>query len=182
MVNKLIKGAENAAQKQAAMSGHVLRRICLTFREKKLHIRCTAALSVWHFCYKFLLNGEERHNEFESSRRVMWHLMFVLVAIIHISHNCSDGLTPKSLWLGASSRACCMHCCHWLIFMLTLLLPPTDLVKYFMRNKDGLLAFLVTPSVHVVQTDLSTDLITSSNPLSEEITLLTSRGQSFSLF
>lgn len=177
-----MKGAENAAQKQAAMSGHVLKSICLSF--KKLHIRCTAALSVWHFCYKFLLNGEERHNEFESSLRVMWLLMFVLVAIIHISHNCSDGLTPKSLWLAASSLACCMYRCHWLIFMLPLLLPPTDFVKYLMQNKDGLLAFMVTPSVHVVQTDLSTELITSSHqaPLSEEITLLTSRGQSFSLF
>lgn len=120
---------------------------------KKLHIRCTAALSVWHFCYKFLLNGEERHNEFESSLRVMWHLMFVLLAIIHISHSCSD----------ASSLACCMHCYHWLIFMLTLLVPPTDFVKYLTWNKGGLLAFMVTPSIHVAQTDLSTDLITSSH-------------------
>lgn len=97
MANKFIKGVENAAQKQAAMSGHVLRLICLTFRgKKKLHIRCTAALSVWQFHYKFLLNGEntQRHNKFESYLRVTWPVMFVFAAIIHISHNCSDGFSP----------------------------------------------------------------------------------------
>lgn len=96
--NKFIKGVENAAQKQAAMSRHVLRLTCLTLREKKkkLHIRCTAALSVWQFDYKFLLKVEntQRLNKFESYFRVTWPVMFVFAAIIHISHNCSDCFSP----------------------------------------------------------------------------------------
>lgn len=97
MANKFIKGVENTVQKQAAMSGHVLRLICLTFREKKkLHITHTAALSVSQCHYKFLLKCEntQRHNKFESYFRATWPVMFVFAAIIHISHNCCDCFSP----------------------------------------------------------------------------------------
>lgn len=103
--------------------------------KERLHSRCTAALSVWHFHNKFHLNGE-RHNEFESCFRVTWHLMFVFVAIIHISHNCRDVSLPIVLgWLQAHSHVACTL----VNIYVTLLLPPTDVVKYPMENKDGFL-------------------------------------------
>lgn len=84
MANNFIKGVENAAQKQAAMSGHVLRLICLTFRGKKK----SYSVDIRRRC----LSGEntQRHDKLESYFRETWPIMFVFAAIIHISLNCGD--------------------------------------------------------------------------------------------